>query len=114
MLDLSFGRDGWDYQYIVRIRDNEEADKDMKNISAIKIAEMKINTVAVKERLAIGRFLYWDRRLILDRRTWTLCTGSRCTGGVVPVVDFNDGEVSVGWCYPGDADDDLRARQAVS
>jgi hypothetical protein len=116
VLDLSFGRDGWTKQYIVRFKANEEADEDLKNISAIKIAEMGINTGALKERLALGRFLYWDKEIILDRKTITLCSGSRCSVGSVPCVDWREnlGKVFVHWYEPGYADVLLRSLRAVS
>lgn len=114
VLDLSFGRDDWDRQYIARFKANEEADEDLKNISAIKITEMGINTATVKERLALGRFLYWDRKLILDRRMITFCTGSRDSGGGVPGVSWFVDELVVGWYAPDHAYPSLRSRQAVS
>ena len=114
VLDFSFGRDGWDRQYIVRFKANEEADEDLKNISAIKIAELGINTGALKERLALGRFLYWDRKLILDKEVITFCAGSRDSDGVVPGVGWDGDELRVRWYHPDDAYDDLRPRQVVS
>ena len=116
VLDLSFGRDGWNHQYIARLKANEEADEDLKDISAIKIAEMKINTATLRERLAIGRFLYWDRGLILDKKYITLCAGSRYSDGYVPFVSWfeSHGRVVVDWDRPGDANDFLRSRRAVS
>ena len=126
VLDLSFGRDGWNHQYIARLKANEEADEDLKDISAIKIAEMKINTATLKERLAIGRFLYWDRGLILDKKYIikyitlykkyiTLCTASRFSDGNVPYVRWDDdfGRLIVYWYEPGYAHGNLRSRRVV-
>ena len=116
VLNLSFGRDGWTHPHIVRIKANAEADEDLKNISAIKVVEMSINTAGLKERLAIGRFLYWDKGLILDQKTVTYCTGSRYSDGDVPHVYFDPltGRVLVGSWDPSFADDFMRSRQAVS
>jgi len=116
VLDLSFGRDGWNKQYIVRAKANLEADEDLKNLSAIQIAERKINSLGLRERLALGRFLYWDKEVILDRNTLTLCADSRYSDGDVPDVDFNldDGWVDVYWYNPDNRDDSLRVREAVS
>ena len=114
VIDFSFGRDGLARQYIVRFKANTEADEELKNISANKIAEMGINTGSLKERLALGRFLSWDRSLTLDKETFTLCTGSRDSGGGVPDVDWGDGRLRVRWCAPDEADPHLRSRQAVS
>jgi len=114
VIDLSFGRDGWDKQYITRLKANVEADEDLKNLSANQIAGRKINTAGLRERLAIGRFLYWRDKIILDQQAITLCVGSRFDGGRVPVVDWNGGKLLVYWFYPGFAFPLLRSRQAVS
>lgn len=113
VLDLSFGRDGWTSQYIVRFKANEEADEDLKNISAIKIAEMGINTAALKERLALGRFLDWNRKLILDRIFITLCAGSRYSDGSVPRVGWDGGKLCVDWFPLDRARPGLPSRQVV-
>ena len=114
LIDASFGRDGWEEDYIVRLRANEEADDDLRNISAIKIAEMGINTATLKERLALGRFLYWYDRKLIDKRVVTLLSGSRYSDGDVPGVYWHGGKLRVGRYNPGVAHDGLRARRAVS
>lgn len=116
VLDLSFGRDALKNPYIVRCRANYEADEDLKNLSANKIAEMKTDTLTLKERLLLGRFVYWKENKLLDRETITLCSGSRILDGNVPKADWydSDGGLQVDWYYLGGAHDLLRSRAAVS
>lgn len=114
VLDLSFGRDARKDNYIVRYRPNAEADEDLKNFSANMVAERKINTSTLKERILLGGFLYWSEKIILDQKTITLCAGSRYSGGDVPHVRWHGGRLHVHWCPPGSCYDPLRPRQAVS
>ncbi len=116
VIDWQFGRDAIAQKqaYIVRVRANNEADEDMKNISAKKIDTKSINTITLKERLLLGRFLWWSEQVILDKKFVTLCSGSRFTDGHVPSVDWDDGEVIVNWYHFEIAFDVLRARRAVS
>ena len=116
VLDFSFGRDGWKDNYTVRFRPNHEADEDLKNLSANDIAGRKINTATIKERLWLGGFLYWSEKIILDRKTITLCAGSRFSVGCVPSVCWvgHYGEMCVYWFKSGGASGRLRSRAAVS
>jgi len=83
VLDLSFGRDGKQEPYIVRFHPNWEADENLANFSAIQIAEKRINTACLTERLILGDFLYWKFKKHLDINNWTLCSGSRVLDGRV-------------------------------
>lgn len=116
IIDWKFGRDAiaQKQQYVVRFRANHEADEDMKNSSAKTIDAESINTITLKERLLLGRFLFWSEGIILDKNVITLCSGSRFTDGRVPFVRWHDDEVSVHWCIPDSANGGLRARRAVS
>lgn len=112
VLDMSFGRDGKTKPYIVRVRPNWEADEDLKNLSAIAVAERRINTVCLTERLLLGDFLYWNHEKHLDVKNTTFCTGSRVSDGSVPRVRWLSGKVHVGWDYP--VNDRWHSRRAVS
>ena len=114
VLDLSFGRDARQHPYIIRLRANIEADKDLKNLSANDIAAQKINTTTLKERLLLSRFLYWKEKSILDREVITLCSGSRCSDGHVPSVHWHDDRLKVYWYRPDLRYDCLRSRRVVS
>ena len=114
VLDLSFGRDGQTYHYIVRVRANWEADEDMANISANGIVGKGFDTICLTERLLLGDFLFWKYERHLDIKNITLCAGSRYSDGDVPDVDWDNGRLRVGWSYPDEADPDFRSRQTVS
>jgi len=116
VLDLSFGRDARTNPYIVRFRENWEADKNLKGISADAIAEKGIDTSTLKERLLLGDFLFWKHQRHLDQKNWTLCAGSRYSDGFVPDVLWAPRyrEVFVVWSFPDGAGSVLRAREVVS
>ena len=113
VMDLSFGRDGMRESYIIRFHSNWEADEDLKNLSALAIAERKIKTGTLKERLLLGDFLFWKFRKHLDRKYVTYCAGSRCAVGGVPFVDWVVGGLRVHWAGLDGASPDLRSRVAV-
>lgn len=113
--DLKWSRDSWDKPYIVFVRPNIEADKDMKNILAKTIFEQSINTITFRERILLQRFLLWKKNLILDMKTTTLCFGSRYLDGRVPSVYWDMHDSRVGVVAPSyDEKDSWRVRRAVS
>lgn len=113
VLDLSRGRDAWTHSYVVRVRPNWEADEDLKNISGNDIERRGLNVLMFRERLILGRFIFWLTGDHLDRKTITL-TGSRFADGSIPSVDWCGDELRVLWCHSDDAVGHLRSRQAVS
>lgn len=116
IINMSFGRDGKTYPYIVRVRPKWEADENLKNLSANQITGRNINTLCLTERLLLGDFLYWKYQRHLDVKTTTICTGSRYSDGEVPAVGWymHYGEVHVDWFGFVNAGDSLRSREAVS
>jgi len=98
------------------IRDRVEADEELKNKSANDLKQENIQGITLEERLLLELFYWWKTKKHLDIDNRTLCSGSRCVGGVVPYVHwrrFYD-RLDVRWSYPVDAYDRLRSRQAVS
>lgn len=105
------------WQYVVWCRDRVEADEELKNISALQIAERQINTLGLTETLLLHGWFYWksgDKHL--DVKNISLCPASRYSGGDVPGVywDGYSGKLHVDRYNPGGADGILRFRQAVS
>lgn len=102
--------------YAFWVRDNQEADEDLKNWSAQMIANSKekIDTENLLERLLHG-FKYWsETRNHLDISTITLCASSRCVDGYVPFVARDCvGCVDVDGYAPGFRRGALRARRVV-
>ena len=99
--------------YAIWVRNRQEADEELKNLSANKIQEMGLKTETFLERLLHG-FKFWDEtHTHLDLQNWTLCASSRASIGYVPNVHWSDGEVRVDWYNPTYANVHLRARSAV-
>lgn len=104
-------------QYVVWDKDRVEPDDELKNTSALQIAERQINTLGLTEAELLHQWFYWKSGgKHLDIRNWTLCPVSRYSDGDVPSVDFGRdyGRVCVGRCSPGSASGNLRSREAVS
>jgi hypothetical protein len=100
--------------YAFWVRDNREADDDLKNTSALMIEDQEIDTENLLERLLHGLKYWSETSEHLDVHTITLCASSRGVGGLVPgVFRFDDGGVYVCGCEPGRRDAYLRARRVV-
>ena len=107
-------RDAINGAYAIWVKDEVEADEELKNISANNIKEKKITTETLAERLIHELKFFDETGKHLDIENWTLCSGSRDSDGRVPRVGRHGGRVRVDWCRPGDADGRLRSRVVVS
>ena len=105
-----------DGPYAIRIRDRVEADKENKNLSHNKLKEMGIKGITLEEREIFELKYHKETNKHLDIHNWTLCAGSRYSGGGVPRVGWDGcyGGMGVSWCSPEGADDRLRSRSAVT
>jgi hypothetical protein len=106
--------------YAIWVRDRQEADEELKNLSANQIRERRINTETLTERFIHG-FKYWsETKKHLDERNITLCAGSRSQHGNVLSVEWFRGKLFVDWYNPVDlcnsdrSDRNLRSREVVS
>lgn len=101
--------------YTVYFKDVQEADEENKNFSANDLKEKGVKGITLGERLLLEIVYFKKYGKHLDEINWTLCSGSRYSGGNVPGVYWNadDREVDVDWYDPDYRDDDLRARSAV-
>jgi hypothetical protein len=101
--------------YAIWVKDEVEADEELKNISANSIKERKITAETLAERLIHELKFFDETGKHLDIKNVTLCSGSRYDDGFVPDVDWDDdSRLSVDWYYPDFTNDDLRSRQVVS
>lgn len=102
--------------YIIWVRDCEEADGELQNLSANDIKKKKLVTQILLERMIHGRKFFKETGRHLDTQTRTLCSGSRIQDGDVPRVRWggHDGQVNVSRCHPDYSFVCLRARQVVS
>ncbi len=107
-------RDPKNGAYAIWVRDRVEADEENKNLSANRLKGQNHQCITLLERM-LYELKYWDETgQHLDIQNWTLCTGSRFSDGGVPVAGWSDGKFRIGWCYPDQADDDIRSRPVVS
>lgn len=106
-------RDAKNGGYAVWFRNRQEADEELKNISADQLAEQKIPGITLLERL-LYELKYWNEAgEHLDISNWTFCTGSRNADGYVPRVNWSGGRLKVTWRYSYDYTGILRSRAAV-
>ena len=105
-----------DKSYAIRVHGRQEADEEWKDTSASQLKEQNVNCVTLMERLVDELKWFDETGEHMDIDNWTLCAGSRYSGGRVPGVGWRSGSrgLRVGWCALGRAGGDLRARQAVS
>jgi len=102
--------------YVVIFNKNVEADENLKNLSANKLAEMNIIGITLKQRLLL-EVLYVDQtKKHLDINNITLCSGSRASEGDVPFVSWDSdySKLCVDWSSIYDPDGPLRSRAVVS
>jgi hypothetical protein len=105
-----------DESYAILVHARVEADEELKSISANQLKDQRVNSITLLERLVFELKYYSETDQHLDIQSWTLCAGSRGSGGSVPFVGWlpGDCELHVSWYGLGNASDVLRARQAVS
>ena len=102
--------------YAVWVRERVEADEENKNRPANDLAKINFSGITLTERL-IYELKYFDETgNHLDVSNWTLCSGSRHSGGGVPLVHWGSGYsgMFVRYSRPADSHDFLRYRQTVS
>lgn len=100
--------------YAIRVRDRVEADEELKELSAEVLETRGITGITLGEHLLFVLKYYDETGKHLDSQNWTLCSGSRYSGGGVPRVAWRGGELYVAWCSPRSAHSRLRAREVVS
>ena len=81
--------------HVALFRNRQEADEELKNLSADRLEEKGIIGNTLKQRLImeLDYFLRTGRHLDIDNAT--LCVGSRYSDGVVPYVRFRDDRMRV-------------------
>ena len=103
-----------DGTYAVWFRDVVEADEELKNLSANDLKEKGIPGITLEERLLMELKYFKETGNHLDIKSWTLCSGSRCSDGGVPYVCWDSVLLGVDWYHPDGAGGFLRSRRAVS
>ena len=100
--------------YAIWLRNSQEADEDLKNLSANDLKAKNIQGITLEERLIMELFYWWKTAKHLDGRNWTLCSGSRGPDGSVPCVYWHGARVRVDWSHPGYRLEGRRCRLVVS
>ena len=100
----------------VWVKETVEADENLKNLSADQLEMAKIAGITFNERGLYEAKYFKETGKHLDIKNWTLCSGSRSGGGLVPSFSWFDfsGVLYVSSAYPSSSSGCLRSRQAVS
>lgn len=83
--------------YVVLMLDSETPDENLMNKSANQIAEMGIKTSTHLEYALFSAMYFLKHGHHPDSKTWTLNSGSRGRGGLVPRGGWYDDESRVDW-----------------
>ncbi len=101
--------------YVVYVKATQEADPELKNLSANELKDRKIQGITILERILLEVFYFiLSGGKHLDPITVTFCTGSRDSGGHVPSTGWLNHTVRVYYCFSGLRYDGVRARAVVS
>ena len=99
--------------YSIRVKNVQEADEELKNLSANELKEKGIQGITLLERIVLELDYFKETGKHLDIDNWTLCSGSRDADGYVPYAYWSDSTFRVDWFNPDSRNDSLRSR-AVS
>jgi hypothetical protein len=109
-------RDPKNGAYIIWVRDRQEADEELKNLSADQLKEKDIPCITLLERCLL-EFFYWDETggKHLETSSITICAGSHSDSGV-PGTGDPDGSSLFKICsyFSDGSGGGLRARSVVS
>lgn len=100
--------------YAIWVRDRTEADEENKNLSADQLRDRKSEDITLEERELYELKFFAETGKHLDVNNWTLCAGSRSSGGRVPCADWNGDGFKVCWDYSDYRGAFLRSRSVVS
>lgn len=102
--------------YAISVRDRQEADEELKRLSANDLQKYEIKTMTLLERLVYELKYYSETGEHLDVVNITICAGSRDLRGNVPGVRWvaDSRKLRVNWFNADRVYDSLRARAAVS
>ena len=102
--------------YAIWLRNRQEADEELKNLSANQLKEKGISGITLEERLVLELFYFWKNQKHRDFQNITLCSGSRDLDDDVPFVHWDGccGGVGVNWTSPDNRSEGRRCRLVVS
>jgi hypothetical protein len=91
-----------------------EADENLANLSADDLNEKGIKGITLRERIIMEFQFFEETGGHLDIQNWTLCSGSRDSGGDVPDASWDGVRFGVDCSSSGGRRPFLRSREAVS
>jgi len=91
-----------------------ESDENLKDKSAVDLEKEGIKGITIRERIIMELKYFKETGKHLDIENWTLCSGSRNSGGRVPYAYWSDDGFFVYWSYRDYRRSSLRSREAVS
>jgi len=97
--------------HVVLVRDTVEADECHKGKSVEFIEQNKIPAITLRQREVLEARYYFETGGHLDVVNFTLCCGSRYSGGDVPHAYWRGGKFHVGRVHPADEDGHWRVRE---
>lgn len=111
-----------DQRYVIWVRNRQEADEELQNLSIGDLGARKINCITLEERLLLEMKYFIETRQDgqagqhLDEQSATLCGGSVDPDGYVPGVRCypSSGLIDIDYCHPFMRADFLRGREVVS
>lgn len=109
-------RDPKNGPYAIWIRNREEADEELKNLSADDLKKKNIPGITLLERQLLELKYFKETGKHLDIQNWTLCSGSRYTNGNVPIVSWHSNNSKTYVCFypPIPGRHFLRSRQVIA
>jgi len=102
--------------YAVWVRDQVEADEELRDLSFNQLADRKIAGITLEERLLFGLKYFNETGWHLDLgNKKTICSGSMVSGGSIPYVFFNedDNRVMLHRCHADARSTYASCRQVV-
>lgn len=100
--------------YAIWVRDQITPDQDLMGLSANQIKGLCLKTETLLEYMLHHLIHFRETGEHLDPRTWTLCAGSRGSGGNIPWAIWDDDEFEVCRYPPVSRSPDVGPRQAVT
>ena len=70
-------RSAVEHAYSIWIRDRQEADEELQNLSAVALSEQKVSSICLPEGLGAGTDYLFGEGRHMDEHNVTLCSGSR-------------------------------------
>lgn len=100
--------------YAIWVRERVEADKEHKSRSADDLKESEVEGITLLERMLFELKYFVETKNHLDLENWTLCAGSRSSGGSVPSAYWSGSKFYVNWYFASRAYPYLRCREVVT